>query len=186
MMQQEVVIAGFGGQGIMFAGQLLAYAAMEAQREVTWIPSYGPEMRGGTAYCFVVVSETPIGSPIVRHPRMGLIFNLPSLEKFAPMLAENGYLLYNASLVPQGSERTDLQQLGVPAVEIAAEIGDKQLANMVMLGALLTANPFLTLANMQQALEAHLPAHRRDKLANNLKALEQGSQFTQQHLTPLR
>lgn len=118
-MQHELIFAGFGGQGIMFGGQLLAYAAMDSGYHVTWIPSYGPEMRGGTAYCTVVIADQEIGSPVVKHPGIGMIFNAPSFDKFVPLLQPNGLLIYNASLIPQQTERQDLTILPVPATERA-------------------------------------------------------------------
>ena len=131
-MQTEIVIAGFGGQGVLFAGQVLAYAAMDDGKHVTWIPSYGPEMRGGTANCTVVVADEEIGSPIVRHPKAVIAMNQPSLEKYEPLVAENGTLLINSSLIDQSVGRTDLQCLFVPANEIAETIGDKRMATIVM------------------------------------------------------
>lgn len=177
-MQEDIVFAGFGGQGIMFAGQLVTYAAMDSGYHVTWIPSYGPEMRGGTAYCFVVLGDQPIGSPVVHHPHTALIFNQPSFEKFEPQLAPNGYLIYNASMItPTGHarRRTDLHLVPVPAAELADSLGNRQLTNLVMLGAALTVHPFLTLDAIRQALADHLPAHRKNLLGNNLKALELGA-----------
>lgn len=175
--QHAIVFAGFGGQGVMFAGQLLAYAAMESNLHVTWIPSYGPEMRGGTAYCFVVVSDHMIGSPLVRQPEIAVVFNLPSFTRFAPIVAPGGALIVNKSLVNATSPRTDIDQILVPATETASALGNLQLTNIVLLGAMLQARPILPLSAIQAALEGHLPAHRRHLLPLNVQALEKGAAF---------
>ncbi len=118
-MQQEVIFAGFGGQGVLFAGQLLAYAALEQGLEVTWIPSYGPEMRGGTANCTVVVSDEEIGSPMVAHPGAVVAFNGPSVDKYAPLVKPGGWLVINAALAPQEVTRSDIQVLRIAGNELA-------------------------------------------------------------------
>ncbi|MBI5670250.1 MAG: 2-oxoacid:acceptor oxidoreductase family protein [Chloroflexi bacterium] len=176
-MQKEFLFAGFGGQGVMFAGQLLAYAAMEEGLEVTWIPSYGPEMRGGTAHCFVVISDKPIGSPVTRHPKVAVAFNLPSFTKYEPVVAAGGLLAVNASLVEPITSRTDITQLRVPATQIADEVGDLRLANVVMLGAVLTAYQALPLDALRRALEKHTPEHRRNLLNLNYQALARGAEL---------
>jgi 2-oxoglutarate ferredoxin oxidoreductase subunit gamma len=174
-MQHEFLLAGFGGQGVMFAGQLLAYAAMDEGLEVTWIPSYGPEMRGGTAHCFVVISNHPIGSPIVKRPKVGIVFNNPSFAKYEPLVAPGGLLVMNRSLITQSSERRDITCLSVPATAIADELGNLRLANMVLLGAALEAYPAVSLDAARRALAEHLPAHHRDTLPLNYRALERGA-----------
>ena len=136
-MQTEIIIAGFGGQGVLFAGQLMAYAAMDSGLEVTWIPSYGPEMRGGTANCTVIIADESIGSPTVRNPRAAITLNLPSFDKYEPLVAAGGVLIGNASMINRGFKRQDVQSVLIPANEIAEAIGDKRLMNMVVLGALL-------------------------------------------------
>ncbi len=183
--QEEIVFAGFGGQGVMFAGQLLAYAAMDAGYHVTWIPSYGPEMRGGTANCFVVISPNEIGSPAVRNPRAGLVFNIPSFDKFEPLVAPAGTLVVNSALVTQSSHRDDIHTVYIPATEIASDLGHLQLTNMVMMGALLTIRPLLPLEAIQAALAAHIPARRRDMLPMNFGALEQGAAYVTAHYMAL-
>src|SRR5690554_8069310 len=114
-MQTEILIAGFGGQGILFAGQVMAYAAMDQGWEVTWIPSYGPEMRGGTANCTVIIADEEIGSPTVRRPQAVMAFNLPSLDKYEPLVADGGVLIANASLINRAFQRTDLKTVMIPA-----------------------------------------------------------------------
>ena len=123
-MQSEVMFAGFGGQGILLSAKILAHAGMEEGKEVAWVPSYGPEMRGGTAYCTVVISERPIGSPIIRNPLHLVAMNRPSLEKFAPMVKPKGVVLINSSLIPIKSGRSDIDELIVPANDIAKKLGN--------------------------------------------------------------
>jgi 2-oxoglutarate ferredoxin oxidoreductase subunit gamma len=176
-MQTEIIIAGFGGQGVLFAGQVLAYAAMDNGKEVTWIPSYGPEMRGGTANCTVVIADEEIGSPIVKHPSAVIAMNQPSLEKYEPLVSESGTLLINASLVDRAAERTDIQSFYLPANEIAETIGDKRMATIVMVGALLTVIPVLTIEAIEATLQEHLPERHKKLLPLNFQALRSGADF---------
>ena len=179
-MQTEIVIAGFGGQGVLFAGQVLAYAAMDSGLTVTWIPSYGPEMRGGTANCTVIISDEEIGSPIVRYPKAVIALNLPSLEKYEKMVKPGGVLIANSSLMDRGVSRTDISSVEIPANEIAEEIGNKRLMNMVTLGALLARLPVLPVAALEQALDDHLPARHKKLLPANYEALRRGAEFANQ------
>lgn len=176
-MQTEILIAGFGGQGVLFAGQLLAYAGMEYGKQVTWIPSYGPEMRGGTANCTVIVSDNEIGSPLVRNPKALLAFNLPSLDKYESAVAEGGVLVVNSSMVNRPVVRKDIQSIVLPADEIAESLGAKRMSNMVMVGALLANLPFLPMEAVVQALNGHLPERHKKLLPQNIKALEKGAEF---------
>lgn len=173
-MQKEIIIAGFGGQGVLFGGQVLAYAAMDAGKEVTWIPSYGPEMRGGTANCTVIIADDEIGSPLVKNPPLAIALNLPSFDKYEDVLAPGGTLIVNQSMVDRGAKRDDINVIFVPCNEIAEEIGDKKLMNMVAMGALLTALPELTLKDIEKALEGHLPARHKHLLPKNYEALKRG------------
>jgi len=135
-MQQEVIFAGFGGQGVMLIGQLLANAAMMGGKEACWMPSYGPEMRGGTANCTVVVSESPIGSPVVPNPSAAVVMNRPSMDKFEPMVRKGGLLVVNSSLIHRKAERDDLEVFYLEANRLAEEeIGFVKTANMLALGA---------------------------------------------------
>ncbi len=134
-MQIEVKFAGFGGQGIMMAGKLLTLAGMEEGKHVVWIPSYGPEMRGGTAYCTVVIANRPIGSPIVNNPQQLVVMNRPSLEKFGPMIKSDGLIITNSSLIHITSGRNDVTEVLVPCNQIANDVGNTKGANMVALGA---------------------------------------------------
>lgn len=176
-MQTEIIIAGFGGQGVLFAGQLLSYAAMDAGKEVTWIPSYGPEMRGGTANCTVVISDEEIGSPLVKHPQAVIALNLPSLDKYEPLVKSGGVLIVNASMVNRQPVRTDLHWVMVPGNEIAEELGDRRMTNMVMLGALLANLPILSLESLVKTLESHLPARHQRLLPLNIEALKRGAEY---------
>lgn len=173
-MQEEIIISGFGGQGVLFAGQLLAYTAMDQGKEVTWIPSYGPEMRGGTAHCTVIIADEPIGSPIVREPSIAIVMNVPSLHKYGALVQPGGLLVVNGSLVPETISRTDIDQVRVPASDIAGQLGDVRMSNVVLLGALLRARPILSLEAMQAAMDAHIMGRARQLLEKNKQALHQG------------
>jgi 2-oxoglutarate ferredoxin oxidoreductase subunit gamma len=176
-MQTEIVIAGFGGQGVLFTGQLLAYAAMAEGYNVTWFPSYGPEMRGGTANCTVVIADEEIGSPQVRNPKVVIAMNLPSLDRYEPLVAQGGLLVVNGSMVNRTPERTDIRVLVAPGNEIAEEIGDKRMTNMVLLGGMLAHEPVLLLETIHSALEEHLPERHQKMVPLNILALQRGMQF---------
>jgi 2-oxoglutarate ferredoxin oxidoreductase subunit gamma len=178
-MQKEIIIAGFGGQGVLFGGQVITYAAMEAGKEVTWIPSYGPEMRGGTANCTVVIADDEIGSPLVKNPPLAIALNLPSFDKYEEALATGGTLIVNQSMVDRAAKREDIHVIFVPCNEIAEEVGDKKLLTMVAVGALLTALPEVTTKDVQKALEAHLPARHKHLLPKNYEALRRGFEAAQ-------
>ena len=182
-MQTEIILAGFGGQGILFAGQLMAYAAMDAGKQVTWIPSYGPEMRGGTANCTVIISDEEIGAPTVRHPKAALVFNLPSLDKYEPLVLPGGVLVANASLINRPFHRTDLSAVQIPANEVAEELGDKRMTNMVMLGALLERLPVLSIQSIEICLQNHLPTRHKHLLEMNYTALHRGAEFARQAIS---
>lgn len=176
-MQTEIVFSGFGGQGALFAGQILAYAAMDAGKDVTWLPSYGPEMRGGTANCQVIVADEEIGSPLTRTPTAAVIFNLPSLDKFESLVVPGGVMVVNSSLVNRETNRSDIKAIMVPAQEIAEQLGNRRLLNMVLLGALMEALPILPDGAVEHALEAHLPERHRKYLKGNIDALRQGAAY---------
>ncbi len=179
-MQREIVIAGFGGQGVLFAGQVLAYAALDTGKEVTWIPSYGPEMRGGTANCTVIIADEEIGSPLVKHPPLAIVLNLPSFDKYEPLIQPGGVLIVNQSMVDRGPKRLDITEVFVPCNEIAEEIGDRRLLNMVAVGALLCFLPEISLQDVEKALESHLPARHRELLPLNFQALRRGYEVAHQ------
>lgn len=180
MEETSIIISGFGGQGTLFAGQVLAYASMDNGYDVTWIPSYGPEMRGGTANCTVIVSEEPIGSPLVKYPDVVLALNLPSVEKYEYRVPENGILLANSSLMNREIERKDIQSLLIPANEIAEELGNPRLGNMIMVGAMLAVKPILSLDAVKKALEEHIPERHKNTLPLNYKAMDRGYEIAKQ------
>ncbi len=176
---EDIAMAGFGGQGLMFIGKLLAYSAMKEGRNVTWIPSYGPEMRGGTANCTVVISQEEIGSPIILHPRALIIMNNPSLEAFEPRLEGNGLLLFNGSFVTKPVTRKDIRAISVPANEIADAVGNEKAANMVMLGAYIACTKTVTTESISEGLK-ELFGKKKEYLETNLQAFEKGMKFIQE------
>ena len=172
-MQSEVMFAGFGGQGILLIGKILASAAMEQGFQVGWIPSYGPEMRGGTAYCTVVISDRPIGSPIIRNPKHLVAMNRPSLEKFAPMVKPGGVVLVNTSLIPIGSGRTDIDELKVPTMEIASELGNVRAANIVALAAFVARSKIVDFEMLRNTVKEEF-AHKKKLIPLNMDAMDAG------------
>jgi 2-oxoglutarate ferredoxin oxidoreductase subunit gamma len=176
-MQSEIIIAGFGGQGVLFAGQLLAYAALAEGKETTWIPSYGPEMRGGTANCTVVIADDEIGSPMVRNPQAVIALNLPSLDKYEKLVAPGGVLVVNTSMVDRKATRKDIKVVEIPGNEIAEKLGEKRMTNMVLLGGLLANLPVLPIAAIEKALKEHLPERHQKLLPLNSQALQEGAKF---------
>ncbi|NLF00730.1 MAG: 2-oxoacid:ferredoxin oxidoreductase subunit gamma [Anaerolineales bacterium] len=183
-MQEEFIISGFGGQGALFAGQLLSYAAMDAGLHVTWIPSYGPEMRGGRARCTVIIAEEEIGSPLVRCPSGAIVLNIPSMESFEPAVKSGGVLIVNSSLIPLQSTRNDIRTVYVHASEIAIKLGTVRMANVVCLGALVEATHVLPLPALVQALDDHLPERHRHLLELNKQALYRGASLVSAGITP--
>ena len=177
-MQNETVIAGFGGQGVLFAGKVLAYTALEADLDVTWFPSYGPEMRGGTANCTVIFSDEEIGSPQVMSPTSAIVLNQPSLDKYENNIGSGGYLIVNTSMTNREVKRKDINATCLPATEIAEEIGDKRLTNLVMLGALIKISNFFTKEQLENALKKILKGKKEHMIENNIVALKKGFEFS--------
>lgn len=175
-MLHEVTFAGFGGQGIMTAGKLLALAGMREGREVCWIPSYGPEMRGGTAYCTVVVSDRPIGSPIISNPRSGVVFNRPSLEKFGPRVKPEGLLVINSSLIEITSDRDDIDVLRVPFNDIANELENGRSVNIVALGAFVARSGIVTLETQETIIREQF-AKRPQVVDINVETFRAGAKL---------
>lgn len=175
-MKHEIIIAGFGGQGVLLLGQMLAYAGMIEGKQVSWMPSYGPEMRGGTANCTVVLSDGEVGSPVVSHPTSLIVMNRPSLDKFEPMLRPEGLLFLNKSLIDRGAQREDINVYEVRATEIADELGSGRVANMVMLGAFTQITGVVSFETLETVLKKVLPEHRHNLIPLNLQAIERGSQ----------
>lgn len=172
-MQREVMFAGFGGQGILFSAKILAEAALKEDHEVVWIPSYGPEMRGGTAYCMVVISDKPIASPIVANPLHLVAMNRPSLEKFAPVVKPGGVIMINSSLIQIDSGRKDVDEIKVPVTDIANEIGSIKAANIVALGAFVARSKMVGFEVLKKCVEAEFLSKEK-LIALNLQALESG------------
>ena len=172
-MQSEVKFAGFGGQGILSSGKILAHTAMEEGLEVAWVPSYGPEMRGGTAYCTVVISDRPIGSPIIKNPSHLIAMNRPSLEKFAPDVKPHGMVLINSSLIPIRADRDDIEELVVPATDIARDLGNVKAANMVALAAFVARSKIVDFDLLRDCVKEEFS--RKEKLIPlNMEALDRG------------
>ncbi|MDD2502908.1 MAG: 2-oxoacid:acceptor oxidoreductase family protein [Clostridia bacterium] len=177
-MLQEIIIAGFGGQGVMSMGQQLTYAGMLEGRNVSWLPSYGPEMRGGTANCNVIISDEQVGSPIVTHASAVIALNSPSLDKFEDAVVPGGLLFINSSLIERKSTRDDIQVFYIPANEIAEELGNKRVANSVMLGAYLAkAGGGVSSESIIEALKNVLGPSKQNLIPINEKALERGAEL---------
>ena len=176
-MHEEVIVSGFGGQGALFAGQLLAYTGMDEGWHVTWIPSYGPEMRGGTAHCTVILSDDDIGSPIIRQPNVCIVMNPPSLDKYEPLITAGGLLVVNSTLVRRRAVRDDIEILYVPANDLAAELGNVRMANVILLGAMLGLRELVPIESVKRTLDRHIPERRSHIIAPNKLALERGVEF---------
>jgi 2-oxoglutarate ferredoxin oxidoreductase subunit gamma len=175
-MQTEVIMSGFGGQGLMIIGKLLALAGLDEGKSVTWLPSYGPEMRGGTANCTVVIADHPIGSPLITSPKAAVVMNQPSLEKFAPMLRKNGILVVNSAMIPVNSDRTDVTSFRIRADDIASELGSRRSANLVMLGAFIGLEEVVSHKTIIKAIEKTFAA-KKQFIDANRKAFMKGYQL---------
>ena len=173
------LFAGFGGQGILFAGKLLAKVGLELDKQVSWLPSYGPEMRGGTANCSVIVDDEPIGSPLVIRPDVLMVLNLPSFQKFEPTTAPNGYLIVDSSLVDKKSTRTDINILYLPASMLASDNGLDGLANVIMLGGMLCMTGLFDYATFEKVLVESTPKSRPELAQLNAKALSLGYNYNE-------
>ena len=173
-MREEFILAGFGGQGILFCGKLLAFTGMHNGLHITFMPSYGAEVRGGTAHCHVVLADEPVASPVVDRPSIIITMNSLATDKFTPKLRAGGLLVINSSLVDTRPARMDIDILDVPATQLADDLGDIRVANMVILGALIAKKPIYTLAQVEQALTDFLPERKRKLLDINIKALRAG------------
>lgn len=176
MCNERVLCAGFGGQGVMSLGQLLTYAGMIENKHVTWLPSYGPEMRGGTAYCNVVVSDTPVGSPIVTgNATCAIVMNRPSLLKFEKSVVPGGMILVNSSLIDQTVTRRDVHAYYIPAGQLASECGNVKAANMVMLGAYIALTGSVQVASIIKALKKVFGKKGHSFLDLNIEAMRRGA-----------
>ncbi len=178
-MMNQILIAGFGGQGVLFAGKFLAYKGLIEGKQVSWLPSYGPEMRGGTANCSVIVGDEPIGSPIVNAPNTLIAMNLPSLQKYENAVVPGGLILVDSSLIAEKVSRTDVKVCYVPATKLANDSGFSTLANMILIGKLLKESEDMSFDHTEDALKKVIPARKMNLLDVNLKALETGFGFTE-------
>ncbi len=176
-MREDIIFAGFGGQGIMLMGKALSYAAMNRGKFVSWMPSYGAEVRGGTAHSMVVISDTSIASPLVREPSICIVMNKPSLQKFESRVKKNGVLIINKSLIENGAKRNDIDILEIPATDMASKLGNSRVSNMVSLGALLAKRDILPVESLIDSLKDVIPGSRRDMIPINAEAIRQGYEY---------
>ena len=177
MKTTQILIAGFGGQGVLFAGKFLAYKGLMEDLQVSWLPSYGPEMRGGTANCSVVLSETPVGSPIISNPDILIAMNLPSLQKYVNAVVPGGQIYVDSTLIAEKVERTDVEVYYIPATQMANDAGVATLANMVMMGHVLQNNAELTFEGTEVTVQKLVPAKKPELVGLNMKALEAGRDY---------
>ena len=176
-MTTQILIAGFGGQGVLFAGKFLAYKALMENKELSWLPSYGPEMRGGTANCSVIVSDDPVGSPIVSKPDVLIAMNLPSLDKYEKAVNPGGMIFVESTLIERKVQRDDVKVFYVPATRLANEMGAPTLANMVMVGKLIRECEAVSYDNLEAALHKVVSAKHADLFDINLKAINTGYNY---------
>ncbi len=177
MSTKQFLLSGFGGQGILFAGKFLAYKGLTDDKQVSWLPSYGPEMRGGTASCSVIISDEPVGSPIVSNPDILVAMNLPSLDKFEPMVAPGGVIFADSTLIERKVQRDDVTVYYVPATKLASDNGFPTLANMVLMGKAFKALGDFDENAIRATLSKVISAKRADMLETNLKAIQIGADY---------
>ena len=177
MKTTQIQIAGFGGQGILFSGKFLAYKGLVEELQVSWLPSYGPEMRGGTANCNVILSDDPIGSPIITTPDVLVVMNLPSLLKYVDSVVAGGQIYVDSSLIDVKVERDDVEVFYIPATQMAKDEGIASLANMIMVGSLLENNPELSFDGVEAVVENLVPPKKAALKALNMKALQLGKDY---------
>src|SRR5690554_3052510 len=171
------LLAGFGGQGILFTGKVIAYAGMIDEKEVSWLPSYGPEMRGGTANCSVTISDKPIGSPLVINPACLMVLNQPSFDKFEPLAARGCKMIVDSSLIASKSSRYDIEAFYIPATSLANENDLKGLSNMIMLGKMFKEYPFCDRETLLKALKKSIPPKKAELYELNVKAIDIGYNY---------
>ena len=177
MANHEIIYAGFGGQGLLFAGKVLAYGGLVESQEVSWLPSYGPEMRGGTANCNVILSETPVGSPIVQHPNVLIVMNTPSLDKYESMVAPGGKIFVDSTLISRKVQRNDVEVFYIPATQMATDMAANGLANMILLGAVLRETHCIKDETLPEALHHVIPERKADLFDLNMKAIQAGRDY---------
>jgi len=173
-MMDRILLAGFGGQGVMFIGKVLAYAGMMDERDVCWIPSYGPEMRGGTANCSVIIADAEIHSPVIDFADAGIVLNQPSYDKFVTRIKPGGALVVNSSIISLDNKRADMITIAVDAVAIANELGNPAMANMVCLGALLSKLTMANITSVEKAMNALVGKKKPELYDINLAAIRRG------------
>ncbi len=177
MANFEIVIAGFGGQGLLFTGKVMAYAGLIEGRELSWLPSYGPEMRGGTANCNVILSDTPVGSPIVQNPNVLMVMNMPSLDKYESSVVPGGKIFVDSTLIDRKVERDDVDVYYIPATAMANELGYPTLANMFLLGAIIEATGCIEDETLEPALHKVIPARKADLFDVNMQVIAAGREY---------
>lgn len=177
MNTTEILIAGFGGQGVLFAGKLLAYKGLLEGRQLSWLPSYGPEMRGGTANCSIILSDIPVGSPIVSNPDILIAMNLPSFEKYEASVKAGGMIVADSSLIEKKTARNDVKAFYIPATQLAKENGMPTLANMIILGKVIKESGIVEYGNIEDALKKVVSAKRIELLDINRRAIEIGYNY---------
>ncbi|MCR4952324.1 MAG: 2-oxoacid:acceptor oxidoreductase family protein [Solobacterium sp.] len=177
MADFEIIIAGFGGQGILFTGKTLAYAGLVENRELSWLPSYGPEMRGGTCNCNVILADTPIGSPIVEKPNVLMVMNTPSLDKYENTVVPGGKIFVDSTLITRKVNRDDVEAYYIPATQLASDLGLNGLANMILLGAMLEKTNCIKEENTAESLHKVIPARKANLFDANMKAIETGRNY---------
>ena len=176
-MNKEILIAGFGGQGILFSGKFLAYEGLIDGKEVSWLPSYGPEMRGGTANCSIIISDSAVGSPIVSNPDILIAMNLPSLDKYENETKKGGQIFVDSSLIERKVERTDAQVYYIPATKMASEEGLTGLANMIMIGHMIAKSGIIPEENIEKAMQKVVPSAKQNMFDLNMKAVKLGFDY---------
>ena len=179
MKTTQILIAGFGGQGILFAGKFLAYKGLMEGKQLSWLPSYGPEMRGGTANCNVILSDDPVGSPIITEPDVLIAMNLPSLQKYVDTVVPGGQIYVDSALIDAKVERTDVQVFYIPATQMAKDAGIASLANMIIVGHLLQNHPELDFAGTEEVVNKLVPPKKAALVELNMKALTMGKEYAQ-------
>ena len=177
MKTTQILIAGFGGQGILFAGKFLAYKGLMEDKQLSWLPSYGPEMRGGTANCNVILSDDPVGSPIITAPDVLVAMNLPSLQKYVNDVVPGGQIYLDSALIDAKVERTDVEVFYIPATQMAKEAGIATLANMIIVGHLLENHPELSFEGTADVVSKLVPPKKAALVELNMKALEMGQKY---------
>ena len=177
MASTSILLAGFGGQGVLFAGKFLAYKGLSQGKQLSWLPSYGPEMRGGTANCSVVISDTPVGSPIITNPDVLVAMNLPSLQKFVDAVVPGGKIILDSTLIDAKVERDDIEVFYVPATQLAKDAGFSTLSNMILTGKVLKEIDIVAFEGNEETLKSFIPAKKAGLIDMNLKALQIGYDF---------